>query len=84
MVRPPQPPVFFFLVDVSYYAVASGMLATFAQAARKNLDHLASLKAFVGLITYDSAVHFYRVKPGMTQVQPGVQVALSFVGFPRI
>jgi protein transport protein SEC24 len=69
MVRPPQPPVFFFLVDVSYYAVASGMLATFAQAARKNLDHLASLKAFVGLITYDSAVHFYRVKPGMSQPQ---------------
>jgi protein transport protein SEC24 len=38
MVRPPMPPAFFFVIDVSYTAVASGMLATAAAAIKESLD----------------------------------------------
>jgi protein transport protein SEC24 len=38
MVRPPMPPVFFFVIDVSYTAVASGMVATVATAIKESLD----------------------------------------------
>jgi len=31
MVRAPQPPVYFFMIDVCYAAVASGMLKTVVQ-----------------------------------------------------
>jgi protein transport protein SEC24 len=61
MVRPPQAPAFVFVLDVSYSAVQSGMLAT---ATRTLLDTLERLpnednRTNVAIITVDSALHFY-------------------------
>lgn len=40
MVRPPQPPVFLFLMEVSYAAVASGMLRCVAATLQHTIQHL--------------------------------------------
>jgi len=39
-VRPPQPPVYFFVIDVSEPAIASGMLTNTANAIKLALDDL--------------------------------------------
>lgn len=70
MVRPPQPPAYFFVLDVSVGAVQSGMLASAANAIKKSLDDLpGGQRTMVGFITYDSAVHYYSLKPGSPNPQ---------------
>jgi len=65
MVRPPMPPAYFFCVDVSAPAVRSGMVAVVAATIKKCLDALpGGGRARVGLLTFDSALHFYALKPG--------------------
>ena len=39
MVRPPQPPVYVFAVDVSAPSVASGLVNVAASTIKKCLDH---------------------------------------------
>jgi hypothetical protein len=39
-VRPPQPPVYFFLIDVSEPALVSGMLHSMTRAIKASLDEL--------------------------------------------
>lgn len=52
-------------VDVSYQAVASGMLETACEAIRASLDDLIAMCdnsiITVGFMTFDSAVHFYQI-----------------------
>jgi protein transport protein SEC24 len=40
MVRPPQPPVFFFVIDVTSSASSSGMLRSCVNAIKRSLDEL--------------------------------------------
>ena len=40
MVRPPQPPVYFFLIDVSGAATQSGMLQSLVNAVKQSLDQI--------------------------------------------
>lgn len=40
MVRPPQPPVYMFVIDVSQPAVASGMVHVAAETIKACLDNL--------------------------------------------
>jgi hypothetical protein len=40
MVRPPQPPVYFFVIDVSEPAISSGMIQSCVQAIKQSLDEL--------------------------------------------
>jgi protein transport protein SEC24 len=70
MVRAPQPPAFFFVFDVSLYAVQSGMLASAANAIKMALDDLpGGDRTMVGFITFDTAVHYYSLKPGSSNPQ---------------
>lgn len=63
MVRPPQPPVFFFLIDVSSMAASSGMLASCVKSIKESLPNLPGLpRTQVGFITFDSSIHFYNLK----------------------
>ncbi|KAK6120063.1 hypothetical protein DH2020_046193 [Rehmannia glutinosa] len=63
MVRPPMPPLYFFLIDVSISAVKSGMLEVMAQTIKSCLDSLpGSTRTQIGFITYDSTIHFYNMK----------------------
>lgn len=60
MVRPPQPPVFLFVIETSYAAVSSGMLRCVAATLQHTLDRLpGGERTQVGLITFDSTLHFY-------------------------
>lgn len=43
MVRPPQPPVYFFVIDVSSMASSSGMLTSCCKAIKDSLDRLPGL-----------------------------------------
>ena len=60
-VRPPMPPCYFFVIDVSQAAVASGGLAAACAAIRSTLSELAQRSPLtrVGFLTFDSTVHFY-------------------------
>eukprot|EP00775_Hariotina_reticulata_P013331 gene13331-13460_t len=70
MVRPPMPPVYFFAIDVSAAAYASGMVAVAAKAISSCLDQLAGdERTMVGFLTYDSSLHFYNLKASLTAPQ---------------
>jgi len=70
MVRPPQPPVFFFLFDVSYYAVASGMLKTAVLAIKQVLPQLCQdTRTHIGFLAYDRYLHFFHLRAGLSQPQ---------------
>jgi protein transport protein SEC24 len=53
MVRPPQPPVYFFVIDVSSTAGQSGMLASCVRAIKKSLDNLPGCpRTQIGMYLY--------------------------------
>lgn len=41
-VRPPQPPVYFFVVDVSDVSIASGMISSMVAAIKDSIEELAA------------------------------------------
>ena len=70
MVRPPMPPTFVFAFDVSYPAIASGLLATAIESVKACLDSLPGAeRTQVGILTYDSNVHFYNMRADQTSPQ---------------
>ena len=70
MVRPPQPPSYFFVIDVSLTSVRSGMLKSVAKAISASLDSLpGSPRTQVGFLTYDDSVHYYSLKSGLSNPQ---------------
>ena len=80
-VRPPMPPAFFFVIDVSQAAVASGVLAHVCRAIRASLDRLpGGERTRVGFLTFDTALHFYNLKAGLSQPQMMVR-RRNYVGF---
>jgi protein transport protein SEC24 len=69
-VRPPQPPTFFFVLDVSAGAIHSGMLASTADAIKRSLDDLpGGDRTMVGFITFDASVHYYALAPNSSNAQ---------------
>ncbi|PHZ15986.1 putative ER to Golgi transport-related protein, partial [Rhizopus microsporus ATCC 52813] len=84
MVRPPQAPAYVFVIDVSYSAIQSGMVAT---AARTILDSLERLpndenRTKVAIITVDSSLHFYNLNPSLNEPQMLVVSDLDDVYLP--
>ena len=70
MVRPPQPPSYFFVIDVSITAVRSGMLKSVASAIKASLDDLpGETRTHIGFITFDNSVHYYSLKAGLSRPQ---------------
>ncbi|GLJ20808.1 hypothetical protein SUGI_0379320 [Cryptomeria japonica] len=85
MVRPPMPPLYFFLIDVSISAVRSGMLQVAAETIKSCLDKLPGFpRTQIGFLTFDSALHFYNLKSSLTQPQMMVVADLDdpFVPLP--
>lgn len=74
MVRPPMPPAYFFVLDVSHTSVNSGFLKKTLETIRISLGALEkkSDRTLIGFLTYDSTLHFYSLKP--TQSQPQMMV----------
>jgi len=70
MVRPPMPPTYVFAFDVSYPAIASGLLASAIDAVKSCLDSLPGAeRTQVGILTYDSNVHFYNMRADQSSPQ---------------
>eukprot|EP01083_Nonionella_stella_P211212 763908_1 len=58
-----QDPCYLFVLDVSYAALVSGLLQISVNAILSSLDDLAeNPRNRVGVVTYDSTVHFYSLK----------------------
>ncbi|XP_040412189.1 protein transport protein Sec24B isoform X3 [Cygnus olor] len=70
MLRPPQPAVYLFVLDVSHNAVEAGYLTMLCNSLLENLDKLpGDSRTRIGFITFDSTVHFYNLQEGLSQPQ---------------
>jgi protein transport protein SEC24 len=72
MVRPPQPPVFMFVIDVSFSAVSTGMLHSVVDAIKQAIQNQmmpGGQRLQVGIITYDTSLHFYNLNPNLSTPQ---------------
>ncbi|XP_045446278.1 protein transport protein Sec24A [Melitaea cinxia] len=68
MLRPPQPAVYLFLLDVSQIARESGYLQVVCDILKKNLDQLpGDARTQIGFICYDAHVHYYLMSDGLTR-----------------
>jgi protein transport protein SEC24 len=85
MVRPPQEPTYFFVLDVSAQAVHSGMLESAANAIKRSLDDLpGGRRTKIGFITFDNSVHYFNLASDLAQPQMLVVSSLRelFVPLP--
>jgi protein transport protein SEC24 len=71
MVRPPAPPVYFFLIDVGYASVSSGVLYMVTETIKRLLNggtqggtsmFPGHPRTRIGIITFDSTLHFYNLR----------------------
>lgn len=68
--RPPQPAVYLFLLDVSFGAVESGYLSVVCQTLLDTLDKMpGDARTLIGFLTFDSALHFYNLQEGASRPQ---------------
>lgn len=68
MLRPPQPAVYLFLLDVSSLAQQCGYLEIACQTIQDQLDNLpGDARTQVGFIAFNSSVHFYNIAEGFNQ-----------------
>lgn len=68
--RPPQPAVYLYVLDVSFNAVSTGYLSVFCQTLLDELDRVpGDARTQIGFITVDSSVHFYNLAEGLSQPQ---------------
>ncbi|KAJ6794060.1 protein transport protein Sec24-like [Iris pallida] len=83
MVRPPMPPLYFFLIDVSASAVRSGLLEVLAKTIKSCLDELPGFpRTQIGFLTFDSTLHFYIYPSSLTQPQMMVVADLDDIFLP--
>eukprot|EP00040_Diaphanoeca_grandis_P034644 m.215931 g.215931 ORF g.215931 m.215931 type:complete len:998 (-) comp33197_c0_seq1:96-3089(-) len=70
MVRPPQPCIYVFLIDVSAPAVESGMVEVVAQSILAQIESLTGdQRTKVAFITYDHQLHFYNLQDSLGKPQ---------------
>ncbi|KAM7441154.1 Protein transport protein Sec24B [Porites harrisoni] len=83
MLRPPQPAVFLFVLDVSFNALETGYLNMFCKLLKDNLDKMpGDLRTQIGFITFNSTVHFYSLKSKLSQPQMHIVSDLEDVFLP--
>eukprot|EP00871_Galdieria_phlegrea_P005537 jgi/Galph1/5985/GphlegSOOS_G4539.1 len=92
MVRPPMPPTYLFVIDVSASSVSCGALNSFIGSIRQSLDYLlGDDRTKVGLVTFDSTIHFYGLKSSTDnsteKIEPYMAVVSDvndvFIPFPE-
>lgn len=83
MMRPPQPPCYMFVIDVSAPAIASGAVQLAAQTIKEQLDNLPGApRTRIGFLTYDSTIHFYNLKSTLKAPQMMVVADLEELFIP--
>ncbi|XP_072549207.1 protein transport protein Sec24B isoform X2 [Salminus brasiliensis] len=83
MLRPPQPAVYLFVLDVSHNAVETGYLNVLCQSLLENLEKLpGDARTRIGFLTFDSTIHFYNLQEGLSQPQMLVVSDINDVFIP--
>lgn len=79
-VRPPQPPIYIFIIDVSYSAINSGMVATAARTLLESLDRLPNedSRTKISIIAVDSCLHFFSLVVSLSSFSYSLSI-YSFV-----
>ncbi|XP_028284625.1 protein transport protein Sec24D isoform X2 [Parambassis ranga] len=73
--KPPNPPAYIFMIDVSYNNIKSGLVRLICDELKTLLEKLpreegAETPAIkVGFVTYNKILHFYNVKSALAQPQ---------------
>ncbi|XP_061664267.1 protein transport protein Sec24D isoform X2 [Syngnathoides biaculeatus] len=88
--KPPNPPAYIFMIDVSYNNIKSGLVRLICDELKTLLDKLPgeegaeSSAVKVGFATYNKTLHFYNVKSSLSQPQMMVvsDVAEMYVPLP--
>jgi protein transport protein SEC24 len=85
MVRPPQPAVHVFLIDVSHSAVQCGMVATATRTILENLDRIPDEdeRTKVAIICYDTSLYFFSMPPGSAESSMLVVSDIDDVFLPK-
>ncbi|WFD42955.1 COPII subunit [Malassezia psittaci] len=85
MVRPPQPPVYVFLIDVSYAAAQAGLVSAAASTIQASLGHIPNKDARtrVAIIGFDTQLHFFKIAPGQEEASLLVVSDLDDVFLPQ-
>ncbi|GBP19739.1 Protein transport protein Sec24A [Eumeta japonica] len=83
MLRPPQPAVYLFLLDVSQIARESGYLEIFCETLKENLNQLpGDARTQVGFICYDAHIHYYLMSDGLTRPKEMTVIDIDDVFLP--
>ncbi|KAF7706425.1 hypothetical protein HF521_019679 [Silurus meridionalis] len=85
--KPPNPPAYIFMIDVSYNNIKSGLVKLICEELKTLLEHLPkeegaeSSAIRVGFVTYNKILHFFNVNSALAQPQMMVvsDVAEMFV-----
>ncbi|CDR47063.1 hypothetical protein NBRC10512_007441 [Rhodotorula toruloides] len=85
MVRAPQAPIYVFVLDVSYSAISSGMVATAARTLLESLDRLPNedSRTKISIVCVDSCLHFFTFEQGSTEPSMLVVGDLDDVFLPK-
>ncbi|XP_026153717.1 protein transport protein Sec24D [Mastacembelus armatus] len=73
--KPPNPPGYIFMIDVSYNNIKSGLVKLICNELKTLLEKLPreegaeSSPVKVGFVTYNKVLHFYNVKSALAQPQ---------------
>lgn len=61
MSRPPQPPTYMFVMEVTQIAVTSGLVEIACQSIRSLIDNLPGIpRTQVGIITFDRSINYFK------------------------
>ncbi|XP_076298607.1 protein transport protein Sec24AB [Lasioglossum baleicum] len=83
MLRPPQPAVYLFVLDVSRLAVESGYLNIVCNAISQELSRLpGDSRTQIGFLAVDSAIHFFSIPDNVSQPQEMIILDIDDVFLP--
>ncbi|XP_069834551.1 protein transport protein Sec24D [Dendropsophus ebraccatus] len=88
--KPPNPPAFIFMIDVSYSNIKNGVVHLICEELKTVLDRLPreenaeSSAIRVGFVTYNKVLHFYNVNSNLAQPQMMVVTDVAEVFLPLL
>ncbi|XP_069878605.1 protein transport protein Sec24D [Dipodomys merriami] len=88
--KPPNPPAFIFMIDVSYSNIKNGLVKLICEELKTVLEKLPKEEQEetsairVGFITYNKVLHFFNVKSNLAQPQMMVVTDVGEVFVPLL
>lgn len=88
--KPPNPPAFIFMIDVSYSNIKNGLVKLICEELKTVLEKLPKEEQEetsairVGFITYNKVLHFFNVKSNLAQPQMMVVTDVAEVFVPLL